>query len=411
MSVDEASDEEAFELLGKSLGAGGFATTHRARVLDPDLVNKYGTDIVALKIPLDNKKALILQDEIERNALLFQRLKEIQSRNLVQYLGFWPFRRQFVMVMEYVKDGSLRNRVGAVGRQNALPVKEAVEVSLGAARGLSVIHREHIFHRDIKPENILMDGGVAKISDLGISRLLDTFEMASTTSGTFYYMSPEILGEEGASFTSDIWSLGVTMYEMLSGRLPFGDRTTPIGKLADLIRRSQPVSICELRPEIPPTLAAIVERAMEKTPSRRFASADEMVAALESLQKNEDSELDQELGKIREALNNPELTGAMEHKLLELARKYPQNPNVYQQLGEFYNRCQRYLQGIAAFRQGLKYAPRNALLYWDLGLACQRIGNQKEAADALQKAIAFGLDVSYRRYAEILLKSLNGGSA
>src|SRR6185295_17677035 len=100
------------------------------------------------------------------------------------------FRNQIVMAMEYISGGSLRNVIGIDKKQKRLPVEDAVRIAIGVLDGLAVIHREHVFHRDIKPENILMDGKTPKIADLGISRMLGTNELASTTTGTLYYMSP-----------------------------------------------------------------------------------------------------------------------------------------------------------------------------------------------------------------------------
>ena len=118
-----------------------------------------------------------------------------------------------------------------------------------------MIHHEHVFHRDIKPENILLEGDTPKIADLGIARMLDANELASTGIGSLPYMSPEILGKEGASFPSDLWSLGVTLYEMVTGRLPF-DGT--LGELADMIRRTEPLAACKVCPDVPAGLSEII---------------------------------------------------------------------------------------------------------------------------------------------------------
>ncbi len=405
--LDTAPDEP-FELLER-LGAGGFAVTYKARVLDEYLREEFGTDEVALKIPLDKKKERVLKREFELNAALHLRLKGLKSLNIVRYLGFAFFDRRFVMAMEYVGQGSLRRVLGDVGRQKRLPVPEAVAMAEGVLNGLTVIHNEHIFHRDIKPENILLEGRTPKIADLGIARILDSNELASTTTGTIYYMSPEILSEEGASFTSDIWSLGVTLYEMVTGRLPFGGPGTALGTMADLIRRVNPTPAREVCPDLPTGLSEIISKSLQKRPSDRYASAEEMCEALRKIRQKAESHVDEELAAIRGAMSGVDQADEVEKKLRSLAVKYPREPKVYQHLGEFYNRCERYTDAISAFQSGLKITPDHALLHWDLALAYQRIGKGAEAARNLERAMSLGLDASLQRHAASLLKVLRGG--
>lgn len=400
--------DEPFELLER-LGAGGFAITYKARVLDEYLREEFGTDEVALKIPLDKKKERVLKREFELNASLHLRLKGLKSLNIVRYLGFAFFDRRFVMAMEYVGQGSLRRVLGEVGQQKRLPIAEAVAIAEGVLNGLTVIHSEHIFHRDIKPENILMEGRTPKIADLGIARILDSDELASTTTGTIYYMSPEILSEEGASFTSDIWSLAVTLYEMVTGKLPFGGPGKALGTMADLIRRIDPTPACELCPDVPRALSEIIMKSLRKRPSERHATAGEMCEALRKFRQKVESHVDEELAAIRGAMTGIDNEGEVEKKLRSLALKYPKEPRVYQHLGEFYNRCGRFADAIDAFKEGLKITPDHALLHWDLALAYQKVGKRAEAAQGLERAMALGLDASFQRHAASLLKVLRGG--
>lgn len=402
------SNQEAFKLLGDEIGAGSFASTHKALVLDKDLIEEYNTDTVALKIPRDKKKARALKTDVEMNLLLHLRLKKMPPPNLVRYLGFEIFRNQVVMVMEYISGGNLRDWIKSFGRKKQLPIHEAVRITKGILQGLIVMHREKMFHRDIKPENIMMDGTTPKIADLGISRMLDTDELASTTYGTIYYMSPEILGTEGASFTSDIWSTGVTLYEMLAGRLPFGSEVTPLKELIHLICEEDPPPICHIRPEIPTILSDIISRSIEKDSGRRYSSAQEMYNALEHFDRKEDEEVERELKNIQEIISSQGATGTAETKLRDLAEKYPRNATVYLHLGEFYNSCQKHEDAIIVFRRGLDFDPDNALLHWDLALANDRVGNKIEAIANLKRAQALGLDPSLQRYAKTLLKVLEG---
>jgi serine/threonine-protein kinase len=394
--------DEKFELVDH-LGQGGFAHTYRARVTDPELIAEFGAEEVALKIPLAGKERA-LKHELEVNAALHLRMKNLRSLNLVRYLGFEVFRGQIVMVMEYIRQGSLRKKLGKVGQQKVQSVDEAVEITQGILGGLAIIHQEHVFHRDIKPENILMEAGTPKIADLGIARMLQTNELASTTTGTLYYMSPEILGEEGADFRSDIWSVGVTLYEMVTGKLPFGGENTPIGIMTDLIRRSEPVPACEVSKNVPRKLSEIISRSLKKEKKDRFGNAEEMIEQLGKLKEGPDEKISQEIAAVQA------LTSASprekEAKLQDLVRKYPNSPAVYQELGLFYNGCLRYAEAIATFKRGLGFNQRDAMLHWNLANAYQGLGQKSDAAQNFQKAVELGLDPSFERYAKARLKLL-----
>jgi len=406
MSVTEVRPDEPFELLSL-LGVGGFAQTFKARIVEEGLCEQWNCDeIVALKIPLNKKKERTLQKELEMNAILHMRLRDLQSANLVRYLGFCSFRNQIVMAMQFVSQGSLRKLLGDIGQQKPLPLDDALQIAEGVLAGLSAIHQEHVFHRDIKPENILLEGRIPKIADLGISRMLNSDELASTTTGTLYYMSPEILSEEGASFTSDIWSLGVTLYEMATGKLPFGGRNTALGKCMDLIRSADYVPPSQVKPDLPPQLDTIIGRALTRSPGDRYKSAEEMRQTLIAFRQKKGSRVDKDLEAIRGLLSGVEPAPETEPKLKELMRKNPDEPRIYQYLGEYYNRCQRYSEAIEVFNAGIAKSPGYALLYWDLALALQRKGQKREARKNLEQAVSLGLDPSLQRHAMMLLQVL-----
>ncbi|MDF2627225.1 MAG: Serine/threonine protein kinase [Symbiobacteriaceae bacterium] len=401
--------KEPFELL-ELLGTGGFAHTYRARVIDEDLLEDFGTDEVALKIPLNTKKERQLRHELELNASLYMRLKQMESPNIVRYMGFAVFRGQIVMAMEFAPSGTLRSLLGPHMRAKALPVPDAVQLAKGVVSGLAAIHSEHVVHRDIKPENILMNGQTPKIADLGIARMLANNELAATVTGTIYYMSPEVLCSAGASFPADIWSMGVMFYEMLTGKLPFGTLETPIGTMADLIRRGDYPPIPTLRPDVPRPLVEIVDRALSPDPARRFANGAEMHEALQRFQARAGNAWEEELAEIRRLIadRDEQKLARAERLLQDLTTRFPGVAAVYQQLGELHNLCQRYHEAIEAFRLGLGCDPESSLLHWDLALAYQNAGRRKDAVLHLERVLDSAPDASLRRHAATLLKVLRG---
>jgi tetratricopeptide (TPR) repeat protein len=219
-------------------------------------------------------------------------------------------------------------------------------------------------------------------------------------------MSPELLDIQGASFPSDIWSVGVTLYEMVAGIIPFGDLRTPVGVIVDNIRRADIRPPRQCRPDIPEGLERIIMKALERPPDNRFRTPDEMLESLQAWRRGTTSKVNEELEAAREFLSSMEPPPGAEGKLKGLVAKYPDDPRAYQYLGEYYNRCQRPGDAIGAFQAGLKRAPQDALLHWDLALSLQQKGRKAEAASSLERAIALGLDASMQRHAHMLLKAL-----
>ncbi len=409
MNVIESSlgsvSDERFELI-KTLGAGAFAQTYKARV-KKDLLNYYGTDIVALKRPLDLEKEMRLQDELKVNAYLEYVLSQMEARNIVRYFGVSVFDGRLVMVMEYI-GGSLRDRIGPVGYQKNIAVDEAARIAIGILEGLIVLHRANLFHCDLKPENILMDGQTPKICDFNLAKIIKADELASSTGGTLPYMSPEVLGKKRGSFASDVWSLGVTLYEMLAGKLPFYDRD--VEELKKLIVGDvRHIPLREIRSQIPEKLSNIVDRALEKDLRRRYKSAQEMRLALIDFTQRPDSVIEHEIAKIDVITQSfPEQPDVLEDKLREMVSRYPEEPRGYLRLGEYLNRAQRYREATRVFGEGLKHDPINALLHWHIAMAYLGVGNNQDATQNLEKAVSEGLEGNFRQAAQILLARLWG---
>jgi serine/threonine-protein kinase len=179
--------------------------------------------------------------------------------------------------MAYVEGKSIKE----ISRQGPADIQTAVDYATQVARGLAAAHNKGVIHRDIKSSNIMMtDGGQVKIMDFGLAKIVGGAEISKMTKsvGTAAYMSPEQGSGGVVDHRSDIWSLGVVLYEMLAGELPFkGDYDAAI---VYSVINEEPVQLEALRPEIPEPIQRIVEHAMEKDPGKRFQTADEMLAYL-----------------------------------------------------------------------------------------------------------------------------------
>ena len=181
------------------------------------------------------------------------------------------------IVMEYVTGGSLKK---FCSETNLLPVRQAVLVIFKMCRALDYAFQNGVIHRDIKPANILLsDRDDIKISDFGTANISHaTHTQIDGFLGSPAYMSPEQINEEAPSVQSDIYSLGVVMYELLTGKLPF--RAENAVSMINRILNEDPVPIGTLRPDLPPKLADIVDKAMHKDPRQRYASWFEMASEL-----------------------------------------------------------------------------------------------------------------------------------
>lgn len=201
------------------------------------------------------------------------------------------------LLMEYLEGEDCAQLLERHGR---LPVARAVDLVVQACRGLAVAHRANIVHRDLKPENLFIvragdSGDWVKVLDFGIAKLRPTDGGVPTrtgaTLGTAYYMSPEqARGAVDVDRRTDVWSLGVVLYELLSGQRPFGG--DQFLHIVHRILSVDPAPLASVQPGLPPALLDVVARAMEKDVERRIASAEELAEALTPFSKREPVELD-----------------------------------------------------------------------------------------------------------------------
>ena len=181
------------------------------------------------------------------------------------------------IAMEWVDGTSLRDRLSAGG---PLPLTEAVDIALQVAGALDAAHRQGLIHRDVKPANILMNRqGRAKLSDFGIAKL-DDLELTTTGQvlGTPLFMSPEQIRDEDLDGRSDLFSLGVVLYQCLTGEPPFAGETLP--SVTHKVMTADPRPVRDLSPHVSEKLAGIVDRLLAKDREERFSNAAELAQAL-----------------------------------------------------------------------------------------------------------------------------------
>jgi beta-lactam-binding protein with PASTA domain/tRNA A-37 threonylcarbamoyl transferase component Bud32 len=257
--------------LKRPLGSGGMADVYLAHddVLDRD---------VALKV-MSSRYA---QDEefVERFRREAQSAAALSHPNIVSIFDRGETEDgTYYIAMEYLSGGTLKDRIL---KRGALPARTAAAVALQIAGALGAAHRRGVVHRDIKPHNILItDSGDLKVTDFGIARAASSSTMTKTGSilGTAHYISPEQAMGEPVGPQSDLYSLGVVLYEMLTGELPY-DADTPIGIAMKHVNGHLRPPV-ELDPSIPAGINAITMRLLEKDPNDRYASASELAKDLE----------------------------------------------------------------------------------------------------------------------------------
>jgi serine/threonine protein kinase/Tol biopolymer transport system component len=254
------------------LGGGGMGIVYRAR--DTRLAR-----IVALKfLPPELTRDPQAKERFEQEARAASSLDHPNLCTILE-LGETPDGRLYLAMPCY--DGeTLRRRI----ERGPLPVDEAIDIALQIARGLSKAHRNGIIHRDIKPANLIVTSdGVVKILDFGLAKLAGSAAISQTGSsaGTPAYMSPEQARGDEVDARTDLWSLGVVLYELLSGRRPFRGEREQAVIYSILHERPQPLR--EIRPEVSPELARIVERLIAKEPADRYPSVEEALGDLRVL--------------------------------------------------------------------------------------------------------------------------------
>jgi len=218
-------------------------------------------------------------DQLERFRREARAAARLSHPNLVGVIDAGEDDGRPYIVFEYIQGRTLKRRLQEEGR---LPVDEAVAYAIEIGRGLTAAHARKLVHRDVKPQNVLIDpDGRAKVTDFGIARSLEQKGMTATgrVLGTTDYVSPEQAMGEDVDERSDVYSLGVVLYEMLTGDVPFRAETQ-VGVAMKHVNEPMP-DVQARRPEVSASVAAVVDRATTKDPRDRYATVAEMVRDLE----------------------------------------------------------------------------------------------------------------------------------
>src|SRR5271170_515538 len=253
------------------LGMGGMGKVYKVRNVISDRVE-------AMKILLpDLNSNQGLADRFLREIRL---LATLNHPNIASLRTALTYENQLVMIMELVEGETLANRVARAPISTA----DAVNYSDQILSALSYAHKQNIIHRDIKPANMMLTpSGVVKLMDFGIARSSSDHAITNTgtTIGSLNYMPPEQVRGESADARSDIYSYGVSLYELLTGQLPFKGDSHYSLMTAHL--KELPAAPITVRTDLPPALSEIIMMAMAKDPAERFQSADAFRAALKSV--------------------------------------------------------------------------------------------------------------------------------
>ena len=263
-----------YEILEK-IGNGGMATVYKAKC---HVLNRF----VAVKVL---KEEFTTDEEfIRRFNIEAQSAAGLTHPNIVSVYDVGHEDNIYYIVMELIQGKTLKQIIAESG---ILPWKWSVNIAIQIASALEAAHKNNIVHRDIKPHNIIItEDGVAKVTDFGIAKAVSnsTITAFGTTIGSVHYFSPEHARGGYTDAKSDLYSLGIVMYEMLTGRVPF-DADTPVS-IALKHMQEKPVEPIKLNPSIPLAVNQIIMKAMRKDPNERYQSATEMLRDLNAALKN-----------------------------------------------------------------------------------------------------------------------------
>lgn len=315
--------DNRYELLER-IGGGGMAVVYKAKC---HLLNRY----VAVKILRDE----FTNDEefVKRFRIEAQSAASLSHPNIVSIFDVGQDNGRYYIVMEYIDGITLKDYITQKG---ALDWKEASGIAIQICSAIEQAHKNHIIHRDIKPHNILITKeGIAKVTDFGIARAVSssTITMVGSTIGSVHYFSPEQARGGFTDEKSDLYSLGITFYEMVTGRVPFDGESPVAVALKHLQDKAERPS--DINPSVPRSINDIIMKLIKKDQNLRYSNASELLADIQRsikepnsiLTSNEDMSKDMPTRKMQ-ALEDVEFNGdeeSVDDKLGVNAAKKPKS--------------------------------------------------------------------------------------
>lgn len=268
--------QERYEIIGR-IGSGGMADVYKAK---DHKLNRF-VAVKVLKQEFREDKAFISKFRVEA-----QSAAGLAHPNIVNVYDVGEDHGISYIVMELVEGITLKEYIDKKGR---LAVREATSIAIQVSMGLEAAHRNGIVHRDVKPQNIIIStDGKVKVTDFGIARAVSENTIHSDVMGSVHYASPEQARNGYVSNRSDIYSLGIVMYEMVTGRVPFDGDSTVAVAIQHLQDEMDPPS--KYAPNLPISLEKIIQKCTQKSPDRRYDSMESLLIDLRKalLNPNED---------------------------------------------------------------------------------------------------------------------------
>ena len=264
MMVKGQKINDRYEII-RLIGEGGMANVYLA--LDTILDRQVAVKVLRGDLAEDEKFVRRFQREANSAS-------KIIHPNIVEIYDVGEDQGEYYIVMEYIDGRDLKS---LIKKRKGLTISETIDIMLQLTSAVACAHDSYIIHRDIKPQNILiMDDGKVKITDFGIAQAMNSQEMTQTNSvmGSVHYIAPEQANGSGTTVKSDIYSLGILMYELLIGKVPFkGENAVEIA----LKQMKEPIpSVIEQKENIPMSIENIIRRATAKNPKNRYDSVQEM---------------------------------------------------------------------------------------------------------------------------------------
>ena len=262
--------DERYKII-KSIGEGGMANVYLAY----DTILEREVAVKILRGDLAEDEKFVRRFQREANSA-----SSLKHPNIVEVYDVGEDNGKYFIVMEYINGKTLKS---LIKKRGVLTVEEVVDIMLQLTSAVSCAHDSYIIHRDIKPQNVMiLEDGRVKITDFGIAMALNSNELTQTNSvmGSVHYLPPEQANGSGSTIKSDIYSLGILMFELLTGKLPFkGENAVEIA----IKQMREPIpSVCEISPDIPQIVENVILKACAKNPKNRYDSAREMYEDLKT---------------------------------------------------------------------------------------------------------------------------------